>query len=232
MSLRSFCRFAWSSHVLRSGQTRLMTYSSLFILAGALCYAYAIANVKLFSMASVLDPLRLFPLTSKIALIIAGAGLLGFIALGIPVARLSFGPRSPDEWERFVVLTVMSGLLPTLAMIALIVRAVSRPVRRLTEAAVEMTHGRYGTQVEEPRSNDEIGVLAEAFNAMSRRVASDVSVGTCMWSLCQCEIHRWVAVAARAIASGFSYARPQPPANAVPESQGSQIKRTPLVECG
>ena len=157
-----------------AGQTRLMTYSSLFILAGALCYAYAIANVKLFSMASVLDPLRLFPLTSKIALIIAGAGLFGFIALGIPVARLSFGPRSTGEWERFVVLTVMSGLVPTLAMIALIVRAVSRPVRRLTEAAVEMTHGHYGTQVEELRSNDEIGVLAEAFNAMSLRVATDV----------------------------------------------------------
>lgn len=157
-----------------AGVTRPMKYSTFFILAGALCYAYAIANVKLFSIASVLDPLRLFPLTSKIALIIGGAGLVGFIALGIPVARLSFGPRSTGEWERFVALTVMSGLVPTLAMIALIVRAVSRPVRRLTEAAVEMTRGRYGTQVEEPRSNDEIGVLADAFNAMSLRVAADV----------------------------------------------------------
>jgi signal transduction histidine kinase len=144
------------------------------VLAGALCYAYAIGSVRLFSIASVLDPLRLFPLTSKIALVIAGAGLLGFLVLGIPVVRLSFGPRTPDEWERFVVLTVMTGLIPTLAMIALIVRAVSRPVRRLTEAAVEVTNGRYGTQVEGLRSNDEIGVLAEAFNAMSLRVASDI----------------------------------------------------------
>jgi signal transduction histidine kinase len=156
------------------GRTRPITYSSILVLGGALCYAYAIANVKLFSIASVLDPLRLFPLTSKIALIIGGAGLAGFIALGIPVARMSFGPRTAEEWERFVVLTVMSGLLPTLAMIALIVRAVSRPVRRLTEAAVEVTRGRYGTQVAGLRSNDEIGVLAEAFNAMSRRVADDV----------------------------------------------------------
>jgi signal transduction histidine kinase len=157
-----------------AGTTRPLTYSSLIVLAGALCYAYAIGSVRLFSIASVLDPLRLFPLTSKIALVIAGAGLLGFLVLGIPVVRLSFGPRTPDEWERFVVLTVMTGLIPTLAMIALIVRAVSRPVRRLTEAAVEVTNGRYGTQVEGLRSNDEIGVLAEAFNAMSLRVASDI----------------------------------------------------------
>ena len=157
-----------------AGWTGPITYSSLVILAGALGYAYATSNVKLFSITSVLDPLRLFPLTSKIALIIAGAGLLGFLALGIPVVRLSFGPRTDDEWQRFVVLSVMTGLIPTLVMIALIVRAVSRPVRRLTEAAVEVTRGRYGTKVEGLRSNDEIGVLAEAFNRMSDRVAGDI----------------------------------------------------------
>jgi signal transduction histidine kinase len=157
-----------------AGPTWPLTYSSLIVLVGALGYAYAIGSVKLFSIASVLDPLRLFPLTSKIALIIGGAGLLGFLVLGIPVVRLSFGPRAPDEWERFVVLSVMTGLIPTLVMIALIVRAVSRPVRRLTEAAVEVTRGRYGTQVAGLRSNDEIGVLAEAFNEMSRRVAADI----------------------------------------------------------
>ncbi len=157
-----------------AGHTWPLTYSSLVVLSGALCYAYAIGSVRLFSIDSVLDPLRLFPLTSKIALVIGGAGLLGFIVLGIPVVRLSFGPRTPDEWERFVVLTVMTGLVPTLVMIALIVRAVSRPVRRLTEAAVEVTNGRYGTQVDGLRSNDEIGVLAEAFNAMSLRVAGDI----------------------------------------------------------
>jgi signal transduction histidine kinase len=157
-----------------AGETRFIPYSSLVILAGALCYAYSVSNFRLFSISSVLDPLRLFPLTSKIALIIAGAGLLGFLALGIPVVRLSFGPRAPEEWERFVALSVMAGLVPTLVMIALIVRAVSRPVRRLTEAAVEVTRGRYGTEVTDLRSNDEVGVLAEAFNAMSRRVAQDI----------------------------------------------------------
>jgi signal transduction histidine kinase len=158
-----------------SGETRLIPYSSLVILCGALYYAYAISNFRLFSIASALDPLRLFPLTSKIALIIAGAGLLGFLILGIPVVYMSFGPRTQDEWERFVALSVMTGLLPTLAMIALIVRAVSRPVRRLTEAAVEVTrHGVYGTEVTDLRSNDEVGVLAEAFNAMSRRMAEDI----------------------------------------------------------
>jgi signal transduction histidine kinase len=157
-----------------AGSTRPLTYSSLIVLAGALCYAYAIGSVRLFSIASVLDPLRLFPLTSKIALVIAGAGLLGFLVLGIPVVRLSFGPREPDEWERFVVLSVMTGPDPD----ARDDRA--HRTRRLaaraalTEAAVEVTNGRYGTQVEGLRSNDEIGVLAEAFNAMSVRVARDI----------------------------------------------------------
>src|SRR6185503_4640145 len=65
-----------------AGETRLVPYSSLIILAGSLYYAYAISNFRLFSIASALDPLRLFPLTSKISLIIAGAGLLGFLILG------------------------------------------------------------------------------------------------------------------------------------------------------
>lgn len=155
-------------------ETRLLPYVSIVILGGSLGYAYAIANVRLLSIASVLDPLRLFPLTAKIAIIIAGAGLAGFLALGVPVARVSFGPLTIAEWERFVALSVIAGLVPTLVMIALIVRAVSRPVRRLTEAAVEVTNGRYGTEVTDLDSNDEVGVLAEAFNRMSRRVAADI----------------------------------------------------------
>jgi two-component system NtrC family sensor kinase len=50
---------------------------------------------------------------------------------------------------------------------------ISRPLRRITLAAVEVAGGRYGTTVDEDR-RDEIGLLAESFNEMSLKMASDI----------------------------------------------------------
>jgi signal transduction histidine kinase len=46
-------------------------------------------------------------------------------------------------------------------------------VRRLTEAAVAVAGGAYGTEVA-LRSNDEMGLLAASFNEMSRKMAADI----------------------------------------------------------
>jgi two-component system NtrC family sensor kinase len=63
--------------------------------------------------------------------------------------------------------------VPNLLLVALVIRVISRPLRRLTEAAVDVAGGAYGTQVE-LKSNDEVGLLAASFNEMSRKMADDI----------------------------------------------------------
>ena len=47
-------------------------------------------------------------------------------------------------------------------------------MQRITVAAVQVTKGDYGTEVDLRKSNDEIGLLADSFNEMSRKMASDI----------------------------------------------------------
>lgn len=156
------------------GNYALLKVSSIFVLPGVLIYAYAISNFKLFSLQSALDQFRLFPIAYKVALSIAAVAILSFIFLQVPIVWWSFsdGP-SIEAWRRYLVFSVISALLPNLLLVALIVRSISRPVRRLTEAAVEVAGGAYGTQVN-LKSNDEMGLLTSSFNEMSRKMAADI----------------------------------------------------------
>jgi signal transduction histidine kinase len=152
----------------------LLPYGAVFVLPGVLVYAYAISNFKLFSLQSALDQFRLFPIAYKVALSIALVAVLSFAALQIPIVWWSFGAGTPDAWRRYLVFSIVSALVPNLLLVALVIRIISRPLRRLTEAAVEVSGGRYGTQVEVGSTNDEVGLLAASFNEMSRKMASDI----------------------------------------------------------
>ena len=146
----------------------LLPVSSIFVLLGVVIYAYAISNFKLFSLQSALDQFRLFPVAYKVALSIAAVAILSFAIFQIPIVWWSFGTGpTMDAWRRYLVFSVISALVPNLILVALIIRTISRPVRRLTEAAVEVAGGAYGAQVE-LHSNDEMGLLAASFNEMSR----------------------------------------------------------------
>src|SRR5882724_8570273 len=155
-------------------QYGLLAYASIFIVFGILLYAYAITNFKLFSVQSALDHLRLFPLTYKIAITVTGVGLVGFLLLQIPIVWWSFGSSDTLQWKRYLVFSLISGMVPCLTLIFLIVRALSRPLRTITEAAVEVSQGKYGVEIAH-KSNDEIGVLVGAFNEMSRKLESDIA---------------------------------------------------------
>jgi signal transduction histidine kinase len=147
---------------------------ALFVLPGVFVYAYAISNFKLFSLQSALDQFRLFPIAYKVALSIAVVAVMSFILLQIPIVWWSFGAGlSTDAWRRYLVFSVITALVPNLLLVALIIRTISRPVRHLTERAVEVAGGAYGTEAE-LHSNDEMGLLAASFNEMSRKMASDI----------------------------------------------------------
>ncbi|MDQ3713370.1 MAG: ATP-binding protein [Acidobacteriota bacterium] len=153
----------------------LLPYSTIFVLPGVLIYAYAISNFKLFSLQTALDQFRLFPIAYKIALSIASVAIVSFIVFQIPIVWWAFRDGMTFEaWRRYLVFSVISALVPNLLLVLLIVRTISRPLQRLTVAAVQVTNGEYGTEVDLRRSNDEIGLLAESFNEMSRKMADDI----------------------------------------------------------
>lgn len=155
------------------GFYRLLPLSSLFIVVGSLIYAYAISNFKLFSLQTALDQLRLFPLAYKVALAVTLTGLFGFFLCQVPIALWSFG-ADVVGWRRFLIFSTIAGLVPTLVLILLIVKIISRPLRELTETALAVTRGDYGAETP-VNSNDELGVLAASFNAMSRKMADDIA---------------------------------------------------------
>lgn len=157
------------------GTYEFLPISSLFVLPGVLIYAYAISNFKLFSLQTALDQFRLFPITYKIALSIATVAIISFIAFQIPIVWWAFQDgMSFEAWRKYLVFSVISALVPNLLLVLLIVRTISRPLQRVTVAAVRVREGEYGTEVDIRKSNDEIGLLAESFNEMSRKMADDI----------------------------------------------------------
>ncbi len=153
----------------------LLPYSSILALPGVLIFAYAILNFKLFSLHTALNQFRLFPITYKIALSIATVAIASFLIFQIPIAWWAFrNGMDYEAWRRYLVFSVISALVPNLLLVLLVLRTISRPLQRITLAAVEVTKGGYGTEVDLRKSNDEIGLLADSFNEMSRKMASDI----------------------------------------------------------
>ena len=153
----------------------MLPYSSIFVLPGVLIYAYAITNFKLFSLENALDQFRLFPIAYKIALTIASVAIISFILFQIPIVYWSFQDGNTFEsWRKYLVFSVISALVPNLLLVLLVVRTFSRPLQKITLAAVKVTEGEYGSVVDLRKSNDEIGLLANSFNEMSRKMADDI----------------------------------------------------------
>ena len=100
---------------------------------------------------------------------------LSFTLFQIPIVWWAFRDgMSFEAWRRYLVFSVISALVPNLLLVLLIVRTISRPLQKITLAAVQVTEGNYGTEIELRKSNDEIGLLANSFNEMSRKMLTDI----------------------------------------------------------
>jgi signal transduction histidine kinase len=157
------------------GINSLLPFSAIFVLPGVVIYAYAVSNFRMFSLQTALDQFRLFPITYKVALSIATVAIVSFLIFQVPIVWWAFSDGMTFEaWRKYLVFSVITALLPNLFLLLLVVRTISRPLQRITVAAVQVTEGGYGTEVDLRRSNDEIGLLAESFNEMSRKMAADI----------------------------------------------------------
>lgn len=68
----------------------------------------------------------------------------------------------------------IGGLIIFLAVIAMIARSITSPLRELTHAAAQLAAGNFETQLPSRRGLDEIGRLKESFIAMQRALASTI----------------------------------------------------------
>jgi two-component system sensor histidine kinase BaeS len=94
---------------------------------------------------------------------------IGWLVL-IPVRR-DFTPNTPEgnflsTVNRATLLSALVAILLAFALGGLIAFTMTRSLRDLTEATVEIAKGKFGKQVK-VRSKDEIGELAVSFNQMS-----------------------------------------------------------------
>jgi len=159
-----------------SGDFSLVPFTSVFAIPGVVVNAFAILNLRLFSLQSVLDEIRHFPIAHKVAFTIATVAISSFIFLQLPIVWFAFGIGSEaDAWMRYVTLSLIAALIPNLILVLAIVRTISRPIKRLTVSALETSKGRYGLEVEGRTTNDEIGILTDTFNKMSRKMAGDIA---------------------------------------------------------
>jgi len=152
-----------------------LRYSSLFVLPGTLIYAYAITSFNLFSLQTALDQFRFFPITYKVALSVALVAISSFFIFQVPIVWWAFHSGMTDDgWRRYLVASIVSALAPNILLVLIIVRLISRPLQRITLAAIRVINGEYGTEVNMRKTNDEIGILVDFFNQMSKKMAKDI----------------------------------------------------------
>ena len=156
-----------------AGNYTLLPYASLGILVGTVIHGYAISSFRFLSPESVLDRVRLFPVTAKLAIATAAAFLVT-VGVVLGVARGALGPSAePSAWTRAVVFGLTAASLPAMGLILVAQRLITRPLRAITEAAFEVAGGRTDVRVA-TGSQDEVGVLASAFNEMVARLERDM----------------------------------------------------------
>lgn len=161
---------------LVSGTLTPIHYSSLLSLPGVAIFAFAILRFRLFSLKTALDGLGLFPIGYKLAVQIATVAVASFVIIQIPIVIWAFGEYATAyAWKKYIVISVIAALVPNLALALLILRTYSRPLRRIAVTAVKVAGGEYGAQVDTRPTNDEISLLGNTFNAMSRKMADDIS---------------------------------------------------------
>jgi len=154
----------------------LLPYASLGILGGAVIHSHAALNLRFLKPASGLDELRLFPVTAKLALAVAGLWALT-VVLVLGVVQLQQGGSLRDPvWQQAWALGLVAGSLPAMALILIAQKIVARPLQQVSEAALEVARGRTDVRVELGGGRDEVTLLAESFNAMVARLERDLQL--------------------------------------------------------
>lgn len=90
--------------------------------------------------------------------------IIGFARVALPLTAMR---SSVDSTAMTMVIAIVIVTLLVILAASFIARMITQPVRRITKAAEQIAAGKLGQQIPVPMTNDEIGRLSHAFNAMS-----------------------------------------------------------------
>jgi len=98
--------------------------------------------------------------------------IIGAMSLSSPQ---SYPPGFLEQVNQAIIIAgFIVALLVTLFSLFL-ARSLTRPLESLTQAAEQMKQGKYTQRVEPPKTQDELGQLAQTFNAMADTIEADVN---------------------------------------------------------
>lgn len=101
-------------------------------------------------------------------------------SLGVIQVSESAQPLQQTQGRLLFLLAIATGalMLGAVVITPILVGRALRPLQRVTQASSDLAAGDFGKRVEEPPTQDEVGRLARAFNAMAAAVQSAFAVRT------------------------------------------------------
>jgi len=115
-----------------------------------------------------------FGLQKKLAVFITILAITTYTtsAVFINFIQPQFFPNIDGFW--FQIITYGLGIFWSAVLAAIFGRVLTKPLQQLEHAAVQVAEGKIGTDVELPKSSDEIRSVAEAFQQMVQNLRSIV----------------------------------------------------------
>lgn len=155
------------------GASGLLPYSSVAILLGTLVHGYGVLAFGFLRPRSALDEVQRFPVSAKLCLAALVAWGLG-LTLVVSVVRASAG-ATDARWLETWAVGAVAAALPAIGLILATQELVVRPLRRVSEAALQVAGGALGARAGLGARGDEVGVLARAFDAMVERLERELA---------------------------------------------------------
>ncbi len=149
----------------------LVEISPASFIAGVILFTtVGVGKYNLFPV--VTKKLHSFSITKKVifsALIVVPIIIILF---QIPLGRLVLDVDSVELWEKYFILSLISGILVSITITFVIIKIIADPLNKIRDRAEEIKKGNFGILVKY-NSHDEIGELAETFNSMSLKLKED-----------------------------------------------------------
>jgi two-component system sensor histidine kinase BaeS len=98
--------------------------------------------------------------------------IIGAMFLSAPE---SYPPGFLEQVNQAIIIAGFLVALIVMLFSLFLARSLTRPLESLTRAAEQMKQGKYTQRVEPPKSQDELGQLAQTFNAMADTIEADVN---------------------------------------------------------
>ncbi|MCA9771183.1 MAG: PAS domain-containing protein [Myxococcales bacterium] len=159
---------------LLTGDYALLPWAPVAVLIGiGAGTGYGVVRLDLVPISRAIERFRVISVTRKI--ILSGLLMAALVmSTLLPFTGRLVGIEGSAAWTKYFMYTLLSVILITLPTLLYMIRIVSTPLGELTEAAWSLSRGNVARRVT-INSDDEMGVLASAFNIMAANLERDIN---------------------------------------------------------